>query len=95
MQHVAHAQDGGVGEHDEPRIAGRLVIVQFVLAGAEADEGVVVAAKLAHHVAQREDGSEDELGIVLAGIARRPSRAPRTTTAGGCSLRGRRALEPG
>jgi hypothetical protein len=41
--------------------------VQLVLARPVADEGVVVAAELAGHVAEGEDGSEDELGVVGAG----------------------------
>lgn len=41
--------------------------MQLVLGGAVADEGVVVAAELAGHVAQGEDGAEDELGVVGGG----------------------------
>lgn len=44
--------------------------MQLVLSGAVTDEGVVVAAELAHHVAQTEDGSEEELGVVAAGRRR-------------------------
>lgn len=65
MQHIAHAHDPGVREHDKAQTAGGLVKVQLVLAGPEADEGVVVAAELAGHVAQLEDGAEDELGVVV------------------------------
>lgn len=64
MQHVPHAHGGSVGQQDEAQVRGRLVVVQTVLAGAVADEGVVVAAELAHHVAQAEDGAEDELRVV-------------------------------
>ena len=64
MQHVAHAQRGRVGEDDEAQVGGGLVKVQLVLRGAVADEGVVVAAELADHVAQGKDGAEEELGVV-------------------------------
>jgi len=84
MQHVAHARRGRVGQHDEPQIARRLVVVQFVLPRAVADEGVVVAAQLAHHVAQREDGAEDQLGVVPGLGACRPSvRASSDDMSGG------------
>lgn len=39
--------------------------MQAVLAGPVADEGVVLAAELADHVAQTEDGAEDELGVIV------------------------------
>ena len=71
MQHVPHAQGARVGQQHEAEVAGRLVEVQLVLRGAVADEGVVVAAELARHVAQREDGAEDQLGVVGAGARRR------------------------
>lgn len=67
MQHIPHARRRGIGNHDEAKIRGRLVKVQLVLARPVADEGVVVAAELAGHVAEGEDGSEDELGVVGAG----------------------------
>lgn len=67
MQHVAHARRGRVGQENEAQVGGRLVKVQLVLPRAVADEGVVVAAELARHVAQREDGAEDELGVVGRG----------------------------
>lgn len=35
-----------------------------VLAGAVADEGIVLAAELADNVAQTKDGTENELGVV-------------------------------
>ena len=54
-----------VGEHDELHARRGLVVVQLVLAGAVAEEGVVGAAELLHHVAQREDQAEDELLVVL------------------------------
>jgi hypothetical protein len=38
--------------------------VQLVLRGAVADEGVVVTAELTRHVAQGEEGTEDELSVV-------------------------------
>ncbi len=69
MQDIPHAQRGRVGQHDQAQAARGLVEVQLVLGGAVRDEGVVVAAQLAHHVAQGEDGSEDELGIVGGGGA--------------------------
>lgn len=64
MQHVAHTQSRRIGQEDEAQVGGRLVVVKLVVCGAEADEGVVIAAELAHHVAEGEDGTEDELGIV-------------------------------
>lgn len=67
MQHVAHARRPGIRNHDEAQVGGRLVKVQLVLARAVADEGVVVAAELADHVAEGEDGAEDELCVVGAG----------------------------
>ena len=48
-----------VGEHDELHARGRLVVVQFVFAGAVGEEGVVLASQLLDHVAQREDQPED------------------------------------
>lgn len=38
--------------------------MKLVLPRTIADEGVVVTAQLANHVAQREYGSEDELSVV-------------------------------
>lgn len=71
MEDVAHAEGAGLGQQGEAQARGRLVVVQLVLGGAVGDEGVVVAAELAHHVAQAEDGAEDELGVVAAPIAPR------------------------
>lgn len=71
MEDVAHAEGAGLGQQGEAQVRGRLVVVQLVVGGAEGDEGVVVAAQLAHHVAQAEDGAEDELGVVAALIAPR------------------------
>lgn len=67
MQHIAHAHGAGIREEDEAQVRGGLVEVQLVLGGAVADEGVVVAAELADHVAQGEYGAEDELSIVAGG----------------------------
>lgn len=67
MQHIPHAGRRGIGNHDEAQVGGRLVKVQLVLARPVADEGVVVAAELAGHVAEGEDGAKDELGIVRVG----------------------------
>lgn len=67
MQHIPHARRRGICNHDEAKVGGRLVEVQLVLARPVADEGVVVAAELAGHVAEGEDGSEDELGVIRAG----------------------------
>lgn len=67
MQHIPHARRARVRDHDEAKVGGRLVEMHLVLARAVADEGVVVAAELADHVAKREDGSEDELGVIRAG----------------------------
>lgn len=69
VQDVAHAHGGGVGQQDEAQVGRGLVVVHAVLAGAVGDEGVVLAAKLADHVAQAEDGAEDELGVVLGARA--------------------------
>lgn len=41
--------------------------MQLVLPGAIADKGVVLAAEFARHVAEGEDGAEDEFGVVGAG----------------------------
>lgn len=38
--------------------------MQLVLAGAEAYEGVVITTELPDHVAEGEDGAEDELGVI-------------------------------
>lgn len=67
MQHIPHAGRARVRKHDEAKVCGRLVEMQLVLPRAVADEGVVVAAELADHVAEGEDGSEDELGVVRGG----------------------------
>lgn len=64
MQDVAHAGGAGLGQEGEAQVGRGLVVVQLVLGGAVADEGVVVAAELARHVAQGEDGAKDELGVV-------------------------------
>ena len=81
MQDDAEIVCLGVCEHNELEICWRLVVVQFVLAGAVGDEAsrvspwrclrrsgagilVVRSTKLANHVAQREDGPEDQLCIV-------------------------------
>lgn len=78
MQHVPHAHAGRVGEQHKAQVRRRLVKVQLVLGGPVRDEGVVVPAELTHHVAQREDGSKDELGVVLAAVAPRLARVRRT-----------------
>ncbi len=57
--------------------------MQLVLGGAEGDEGVVVAAELAHHVAQAEDGAEDQLGVVGAFVPARLSRSRFLVCCGG------------
>lgn len=67
MQHIPHTRRARVRKHDEAKVCGRLVEMQLVLPRAVADEGVVVAAELADHVAEGEDGSEDELGVVRRG----------------------------
>lgn len=64
MQDIPHAHGGGIRQHDKPQVGGCLVVVHAVLAGAVADEGIILAAELAHDVAQTEDGAKDELGIV-------------------------------
>lgn len=88
VQHVAHARRGRVGQEDESQVGRRLVVVQLVLARAEADKGVVVAAELACHVAEREDGAEDELGVVVRGGVSRGRRRRRRS---GSGARGRAA----
>lgn len=65
MQDVAHAEGAGLGEHGEAQVGRGLVVVQLVVGGAEGDEGVVVAAELAHHVPQAEHGAEDQLRVIL------------------------------
>lgn len=65
MQHIAHTQGGRVGEEDKAQVRRRLIVVQAVLPRAERDEGVILAAELAHNVAQGKDGAKDELGVVL------------------------------
>lgn len=67
MQHIPHARRRGIRYHDKAKVGGRLVEMQLVLARAVADKGIVVAAELAGHVAEGEDGSEDELGVIRAG----------------------------
>ena len=67
MQDIPHAHRARVGQHDEAQIRRCLVKVHLVVAGAIADKGVVLPAELAHHVAQGEDGAEDELGVVRGG----------------------------
>lgn len=69
MKHVAHTRRRGVREHGKAQVCGRLVVMQLVLAGAITDKGVIVTTKLADHVAQREDGSEDELSVVGGAVA--------------------------
>lgn len=69
MQDIPHTGGVRLGQHSESQITRRFVVVQLVLASSEADECIVVAAQLAHHVAQREYGTEDQLGIV-AGSSR-------------------------
>jgi hypothetical protein len=65
VQDVAHAHGRRVGEEHEAQVGRGLVVVHAVLPRAVGDEGVVVAAQLADHVAQAKDGAEDELGVVL------------------------------
>jgi hypothetical protein len=67
VQDVAHAQGACVGEENEAEIRGRLVEVELVVCCSVADEGVVVATELADHVAEGEDGAEDELCVVGGG----------------------------
>lgn len=67
MQDIPHTRRLRVGEEGKAQVGGGLVVMQLVLPGSVADEGVVLAAELARHVAQGEDGSEDEFGVVGAG----------------------------
>jgi len=91
MEHVPHARRRRVGEHHEPQAACRLVVVELVLPRAVADEGVVVAAQLAHHAAEREDGAEDELRVVARPRRLGPSvRGTAFVAAAACA--GRRVL---
>lgn len=64
MQHVTHTVRLRIRQQHKAQIGRRLVVVKLVLAGAIANEGVVIAAELASHVAQGEHGSEDEFGVV-------------------------------
>ena len=64
VQHIPHAQCPGVCQKHQSQIGWRLVKVQLVLGSPVAYEGVIVAPQLAGHVAKREDGAEDELGVV-------------------------------
>lgn len=66
MQHIPHACRRGIRYHDKAKVGGRLVEMKLVLARSVADEGIVVAAELASHVAEGKDGSEDELGVIRA-----------------------------
>ena len=91
MEHVPHARRRRVGEHHEPQAARRLVVVELVLPRAVADEGVVVAAQLAHHAAEGEDGAEDELRVVARPRRLGPSvRGTAFVAAAACA--GRRVL---
>lgn len=76
VQDVAHARRGRVGQQNEPQVGGGLVKVQLVLPRPVADEGVVVAAELARHVPQGEDGAEYELRVVRRGGVRRGEHRP-------------------
>lgn len=67
MPQIDHAR---IRQHDELQIRRRLEIVQLVDGGAVGDEVVVRPAQLAHHVPQREDGAEDQLGVVFGAQAR-------------------------
>lgn len=77
MHHIPHAQRPGIRQHDKPQVARRLVVVQLVLGRSVANKRVVLPAQLAHHVAQREHGAEDQLGVVrrLVGCADRRAAA--------------------
>jgi hypothetical protein len=65
VKHRAHVAHARVGEHDELELCGRLKVMHLVLARAIRQERIVVPAQLADNAAQREDGSEDELGVVF------------------------------
>ena len=65
VQHIAHAHRTRVGDDDEAQVGGRLVEMQLVVGGAVAHECVVVTAELANHVAEGEDGAENEFGVVI------------------------------
>ncbi len=64
MQHIPHTRRRRIRQHHKTQVGRRLVKVQLVLPRAVADEGVVVAAELARHVAQRKHGAKDELCVV-------------------------------
>jgi hypothetical protein len=64
MQHIPHTHGARVRQEDKSQIRRRLVKVKLIVPGPIAYEGVIVTAELADHVAQGEDGSEDELCIV-------------------------------
>lgn len=71
MQNIPHAQGAGLGQKGEAQVGGGLVVVELVVGGAVGEEGVVVAAELAHHIAQREHGAEDQLRVVVLSTLRR------------------------
>lgn len=75
MHHIPHAQRPRVRQHDKPQVARRLVVVQLVLGGPVGNKRVVLAAQLAHHVAQREHGAENQLGVVRRFVGRADRRA--------------------
>lgn len=64
VQVLAQIGHLGVGQHDELHARRRLVVVQLVFSRAVGQEGVVGAAQLGHHVAQREDQTEDQFLVV-------------------------------
>lgn len=70
MQHISHTHGRGIRQQDKAQVGRGLVVVQAVLGRTVGDEGVVLAAQLAHHIPQAEDGAEDKLGVVL-GTGRR------------------------
>ncbi len=64
MEDVSHAHGTRVGEEHEAQVRGGLIEVELVVCGTVGDEGIVVAAQLANHVAEGEDCAEDELGVI-------------------------------
>lgn len=65
MKHIPHAHGRGIRQEDKAQVGRRLVVMQTVLPGSVANESVVLAAQLADHVPQTEDGTEYELGVIL------------------------------
>ena len=78
MKYIPHTHGPSIRQENKSQIGRRLVKVKLVVRGPVAYEGVIVTAELADHVAQREDGSENELCVVggVGGFGVRLVREP-------------------